>query len=73
MFQIPHSTFLECRHDLAKKFESKYPQDGEAAERLVKTLDVIKGIMKKTLLPIWMDGGSLLGWARHCGGNYKND
>lgn len=31
------------------------------------TVDVIKKLMKATSLPIFLDGGSLIGWARHCG------
>lgn len=68
LFEIKHSKFLECRFDLAEKHNKKYPLTGEPLVDLIGTLQAIRNVTYHTLLPVWMDGGSLIGWARHCGG-----
>ena len=68
LFEIRHSKWRECRHDLAAKHNKKYPLTGEPLVDLISTLEAIRNVTYHTLLPVWMDGGSLIGWARHCGG-----
>lgn len=67
LFEMPHSQFLECRHDLAAKHNRNYPLTRGARTDLISSLEAIRNVTYKTLLPVWMDGGSLIGWARHCG------
>jgi hypothetical protein len=67
LFEMPHSQFLECRHDLAAKHNKKYRLKGEPLNQLQETITVMRKITYKVLMPIWLDGGSLIGWARHCG------
>lgn len=68
LFELPHSQFLECRHDLAKKWRANYSLTQEVTKRLNETLKVMRHLIFDLQVPIWMDGGSLLGWARHCSG-----
>ena len=67
LFEIPHSQFLECRHDLAAKYDVKYALKDVALTQLQETIKVMRQITYKVQMPIWLDGGSLIGWARHCG------
>lgn len=69
LFELPHSRFVECRHDLAKKWRNKFALTKEAEEKLNVTITMMRHLIFDVHLPIWMDGGSLLGWARHCSGN----
>lgn len=66
LFELPHSRFLECHKDRAKMYYKKYPQTPDSLARLHSTIDVMRQLIFTLKIPIWMDGGSLIGWARHC-------
>lgn len=67
LFQIKYSRFEECHHELAALWEKSYPKNIDMAKKMTETVYVMRNLTKKALLPIWLDGGSLIGWARHCG------
>lgn len=73
MFELPHSRFLECRHDLAKKWAAKYSLNSKVENKLNETLAIMRHLIFDVHVPIWMDGGSLLGWARHCSGKKRKN
>ena len=52
---------------MAAKFNVKYPLKDAPLKQLQETIQVMRKITYKTIMPIWLDGGSLIGWARHCG------
>jgi hypothetical protein len=67
LFEMPHSKFRECRHDLANEHNKKYPLTGDALMALQSTIKAIRNVTYKVLLPVYLSSGSLIGWARHCG------
>ncbi|KAI1304111.1 Fukutin [Halotydeus destructor] len=66
LFQINSATFLECNRDMADMWNSKYPAKDTIVTKNKATVKVIRDMIRKLWLPIFMEGGSLLGWARHC-------
>ena len=41
--------------------------DETIANNTIASIIQAKKIISENNIPIWLDGGTLLGWARHCG------
>lgn len=67
LFQINYSRFQECNHELAKLWDKDFPPKEDMTIKMKETVKAIRLLTSSNLIPIWLDGGSLLGWARHCG------
>ena len=67
LFQMKYIRFLECRHELAEKWKKEYPSEAKVTQQTKETVDTMRKLMKVNSVPIFLDGGSMIGWARHCG------
>jgi hypothetical protein len=67
LFEMNYSKFLECRHDLAAKYEKDNQISNMTAARLKASIELIRKMVYNVTIPLWLSGGSLIGWARHCG------
>lgn len=72
LFQYKYSKFIECNKELAAETrkirkERNETQDEKIGEKMKGSLQVLKLLETNFLIPLWFDGGSLLGWNRECG------
>ena len=72
LFQYKYSNFIECNKTLAAQTkatrkERNETKDGKIGEKMKGSLQVLRLLEKTFLIPLWFDGGSLLGWNRECG------
>ena len=72
LFQYKYSHFIECNKTLAAQTKQvrkdrNETEDEKIGEKMEGSLQVLKILEKNFLIPMWFDGGSLLGWNRECG------
>ena len=72
LFQYKFSSFIECNKELAAQTklvrkERNETDDDKIGDKMKGSMQVLKLLEKNLLVPLWFDGGSLLGWNRECG------
>lgn len=72
LFQYKYSKFIECNRELAAETkatrkERNETEDTKIGDKMKGSLRVLKLMENNFLIPLWFDGGSLLGWNRECG------
>lgn len=86
LMELKFSQFIDCDRTLAKKvkFDAPVPPLNwwpalelarkDMSSKLNESFKLIKMLEKQLLIPLWLDGGTLLGWNRQCSViNYDHD
>lgn len=80
LMELKFSRFISCNQQLAEKIKAKKgpsnltndeekekeTNDVKMSQKLSESFQLIKMLEKKLLIPLWLDGGTLLGWNRNC-------